>query len=89
LAELNVRQRYESLLDIAMDVQLQAHQRDISRHLFDIQNELRDKLPAIAREQEYETFRNRFFSDQSRFFTEQSRFVKERENLREAMGFFE
>jgi outer membrane protein TolC len=89
LAELDVRQSYESLLDIAMDVQLRAHQRDISRHLFDIQGELRDKLPASASEQEYETFRNRFFSDQSSFFNVQSSFIGARENLREAMGFFE
>ena len=89
LAELGVRQSYESLLDIAMDVQLQSHQRDISRHLFDIQGELRDKLPAIASEQEYETFRNRFFSDQSRFFSVQSSFIRAREKLRESMGFFE
>lgn len=89
VAELNVRQSYESLLDIAMDVQLQAHQRDISRHLFDIQSELRDKLPASASEQEYETFRNRFFRDQSSFFSIQSSFIRARENLREAMGLFE
>jgi outer membrane protein TolC len=89
IAELNVRQRYESLLDVAMNVQLQAHERDISRHLFDIQSELRDKLPTAADEDTYETFRNRFFRDQSSFFSVQSSFIGARENLREAMGFFE
>jgi len=89
LAELDVRRSYEQLLEIAMDVQLQAQQTEISRHLFDIQNELRDKLPTMVSEQSFETFRNRFFNDQDRLFSRQAGFIRARENLRESMGLFE
>ena len=89
LAELDVRQRYESLLDNAMDVQLRAQQVAISRRLFDIQNELRERLPARVSEQQFETFRNRYFNDQDRLFSAQASFIETRESLREAMGQFE
>jgi outer membrane protein TolC len=89
LVELDVRQSYERLLDNAMDVQLQAQQVAISWRLFDIQNELRERLPARVPEFQFEQFRNRYFRDQDLLFSAQARFIEARESLREAMGYFE
>ena len=89
LAELNVRQSYETLLDSAMNVQLQAQQVAVSKRLYDINNELRERLPARVPDFQFEQFRNRFFQDQDRLFEAQARFISDREELREAMGHFE
>jgi outer membrane protein TolC len=89
LAELNVRQSYETLLDSAMSVQLQAQQVAVSKRLFDINNELRERLPARVPDFQFEQFRNRFFQDQDLLFEAQARFISDREELREAMAHFE
>jgi len=89
LVELDVRQRYETLLERAMNVQLQAQQVAVSKRLFDIKNELREQLPEAVPDFEFEQFRNRFFNDQDRLFEAQASFIAARENLREAMGYFE
>ena len=89
LAELNVRQSYETLLDSAMGVQLQAQQVAVSKRLFDINNELRERLPARVPDYQFESFRNRFFQDQDLLFESQARFISVREELRAAMGYFE
>jgi len=89
LAELNVRQSYETLLDRAMSVQLQAQQVAVSKQLFDINNELRERLPAMVPDFQFEQFRNRFFQDQNFLFEAQAGFISAREELREAMGYFE
>ncbi len=89
LAELDVRARYETLLERAMSVQLQAQQVAVSKRLFDIKNELREQLPGQVPDFEFEQFRNRFFNDQDRLFEAQANFITARENLREAMGYFE
>jgi outer membrane protein TolC len=89
LSELDVRGSYEILLERAMNVQLQAQQVAVSKRLFDIKNELREQLPEEVPDFEFEQFRNRYFNDQDRLFEAQANFITARENLREAMGYFE
>jgi len=89
LAELNVRRSYEALLDRASNVRFNVRQVEISRRLFDIQNELREQLPSRVPEFQFEQFRNRYFNDQDRLFEVEASFIVGREALREAMGHFE
>jgi outer membrane protein TolC len=89
LAELDVRTSYESLLEGAMGVQLQAQQVAVSRRVFEMSDELRERIPARVPDYQYEQNRNRFFADQDQLFEAQARFISVREELREAMGYFE
>jgi|GEM_PF-595404 len=89
LSELDVRTTYENLLEGAMSVQLQAQQAAVSRRVFEMSDELRERIPARVPDFQYEQNRNRFFSDQDRLFEAQAGFISVREELREAMGYFE
>jgi len=88
-AELNVRLRYENLLDQAEQVRLSSRRVEVSRRLYEIQNEWRERLPGRVSELQFQQFRDRYFGDQFSLFEAEADFVVALEALREAMGYFE
>ena len=87
LAELTVRQAYQTLLGAAESRRLQERRVQIDQRRFEIQ--ARKWEEGLIRDDELETFRNQFFQSQDRFFTEQDKYISAQEDLRKIMGYFE
>ncbi len=85
--EVGVRQAYQTVLEQRENMAIQQRRVGISRERLDIQEQLKE-LGKISDDQ-LETFRDRFFSDQDLYFQHQIRLVDAQEDLRFAMRFFE
>jgi len=85
--ELQVRKRYQSMLERRKEVDILRETVNISRKRLRVQERLKE-LGKIS-DNELETFRNRFFQDQDAYFTEQIRWIEAQEDLRFEMRFFE
>jgi len=87
--EQNVREQHANMMQQARNVDIAKRSAAISQRRFQIQERLKEEIPAMVDDNQFETFRRGFFSAQDRFFGEQINFVKARERLREMMGYFE
>jgi len=87
--EQNVRRQYANMMQQARNVELARRSAAISKRRFEIQEKLKEEIPAMVDENQFETFRRGFFNAQDGFFSAQIQFVNARERLREMMGYFE
>jgi HAE1 family hydrophobic/amphiphilic exporter-1 len=85
--ELEVRTAFQTVLQSRRTVDIQTETARISQERWQI----KERLKAIGRvsDEEIETFRDRFFNDQSRLFTSQDQLLQAEESLRRAMRHFE
>lgn len=86
LIELNVRQRYNELVEQKLRVKLEEDNVDIEDQRFKIKTELRD-VGRIT-DNELETFRRLFFDAQDELFDRQVDMIESQENLRLAIRYF-
>jgi outer membrane protein TolC len=84
--ELNVRQRYNELVEQKLLVELERDRVDIDDQRFKIKAELRD-VGKIT-DDELETWRGKFFDAQDKFFRRQVDMIESQENLRLAIRYF-
>jgi len=84
--ELNVRQRYNELVEQKLLVELEGDRVDIEEQRFKIKTELRD-VGKIT-DDELETWRGKFFNAQDKLFDRQVYMIESQENLRLAIRYF-
>ena len=85
--ELGVRKAYQTMLEQARQTEILAETVQISRKRLQVQEQLKE-LGKIS-DNELETFRQQFFSDQDDYFEQQIRLMQAQERLRLAMRYFE
>ncbi len=85
--ELLVAKSYQTFLEEARETDILAETVHISKERLRVQERLKE-LGRIT-DNELETFRERFFSDQDGFFEQQIRLIEAQERLRLAMRYFE
>ncbi len=85
--ESDVRKSYQSVLEKRKEVDILRETVDISRKRLNVQERLKE-LGKIT-DNELETFRTRFFSDQDNYFSGQISLVAAEESLRYYMRYFE
>jgi outer membrane protein TolC len=84
--ELDVRQRYNELLEQKLKVELQGDNVDIDYQRFQIKTEMRDV--GKSNDDEVETFRRSFFLAQDGLLGEQEQLITRQENLRLVIRYF-
>jgi outer membrane protein TolC len=85
--EADVRKDYQTMLEQRKEVDILRETVRISKERLRVQNRLKE-LGRIT-DNELETFRNRFFSDQDAFFRGQISLMQAQENLRYTVRYFE
>jgi outer membrane protein TolC len=85
--EAGIRKAYQTLLERRAELDIAVMTVDIAQKRLDAQEELKN-LGKITDDQ-LETFRNRFFSDQDSYLRMQISLMEAQESLRHAMRFFE
>ncbi|MBN1256607.1 MAG: TolC family protein [Planctomycetes bacterium] len=85
--ENNVRKLHQTLLESRKQLDIYDQTAKISWERLQVQEELK-KLGKISDDQ-LETFRDRYFSDQDRYFSQQITVMRAQESLRSAMRYFE
>ena len=85
--ERNARRLHKTLLERAVQRQIDAQRLEIARRRLEIQERLRDL--GQATDNEVETFRQGFFREQERLFLTQDAYIGALEDLREAIGTFD
>jgi len=85
--EVDVRTAYQTILEQRKELDLRRETVDISKQRLDVQEKLKG-LGEIS-DNQLETFRNQFFSDQDAYFDQQIRLIDAQESLRATMRFFE
>ena len=86
-AELEVRQDYQTMLEQRQDLEILAETVAISKKRLRAKERLKEL--ARIRDDELETFRERFFQDQDAYFDGQITYVVSQEQLRALMRYFE
>ncbi len=85
--EADIRKAYQTMLERRKDLEILKETVNISKERLRVQERLKE-LGKIT-DNELETFRGRFFSDQDTFFRKQISLMEAQENLRRKMRFFE